>query len=146
MVAACGFAGPLRYSKRAAREAWSRRAYDAGDREKLMRDGAMAVVLWFRLHDCLGTASVLEAAVNRGEVIPKREAEPEPWIVSKPGAMSGKPCVRGTRILVKTLQALASDGVPELRILEAYPGLTGDGLAAALNYRLPKAKRGGRRS
>jgi uncharacterized protein (DUF433 family) len=67
----------------------------------------------------------------------------KPWIVSKPGVMGGKPCVRGTRITVETLQAVNHEWTT-LEILEQYPGLTSEGLAAALAYKLP-AKKGAKR-
>ena len=82
VVAACGFAGPLRYSKRTAREAWNRRASEPVDREKLVRDGAMAALGY--LDNCDGepfafAADALRLAIETGEVIPKREAKPE-WL------------------------------------------------------------------
>ena len=56
------------------------------------------------------------------------------WIVTRPELLGGKPCVRGTRISVEfILELLASGATPE-QILEKYPQITGNGLAAALGY------------
>lgn len=91
-------------------------------------------------------SEALKLAIERGEVIPERGAKPEPWIVSRPGVQNGEPHVRGCeRITVRTIQRIAHE-LTALEILKANPGLTAEGLAAALAYRLPKAKRGGRRS
>lgn len=55
-------------------------------------------------------------------------------IASRPGVMGGKPCVAGTRIPVYVvLQALAAErGFAGVR--EAYPSLTDDDIAAALDF------------
>jgi len=50
-----------------------------------------------------------------------------------------KPCVRGTRITVETIQNYATFQTA-LQILQVFPNLTPEGLAAALAYQLP-AKR-----
>ncbi len=56
------------------------------------------------------------------------------WIVSRPEVLSGKPCIRGTRISVELiLELLASGAAPE-QILEKYPQINENGLAAALRY------------
>lgn len=74
--------------------------------------------------------------------VSETKAKPKPWIVSKPGVMGGKPCVRGTRVTVETLQALAPLYKSNEQILAMYPSVTAEGLAAALAYRLPgKGKR-----
>jgi uncharacterized protein (DUF433 family) len=57
---------------------------------------------------------------------------PEPWIVSRPGLLGGKPCVRGTRLSVELLRDLATRMTPA-EILAEYPHLPAAGLAAALD-------------
>ena len=52
----------------------------------------------------------------------------------RPDVMFGKPCIRGTRILVYLiLEKLAADETME-ELLEAYPQLERKDLAAALAY------------
>jgi uncharacterized protein (DUF433 family) len=75
-------------------------------------------------------------------------ATKEQTIVSTPGIMGGKPRVSGTRITVETIYAVARDlshspageGTCE-RILRLFPGLTPDGLTAALAYKPPKPRK-----
>jgi len=47
---------------------------------------------------------------------------------------SGKPCIRGTRIMVKNILGLIARGYPVERIIETYPELTRDDVASALDY------------
>jgi uncharacterized protein (DUF433 family) len=58
----------------------------------------------------------------------------EPWIISRPDLLSGKPCVRGTRISVDFILELLAGGATREQILAAYPSLTEEGLAAALRF------------
>jgi len=51
-----------------------------------------------------------------------------------PKVCSGKPCIRGTRIMVKNILGLIAGGYPVERIIETYPELTRDDVAAALDY------------
>lgn len=109
--------------------------------------GAMGAVAWLRDHTCVPSFELerVSGAIDRGEVT-GHPAKAEPWIVSKPGVMGGKPCVRGTRITVETLQSASKDyGVQEI-ITELYPSLGREQVEAALAYKLPKFKRGGRKS
>ena len=46
----------------------------------------------------------------------------------------GKPCVRGTRIMVKNILGMLAGGYDVARILAAYPELTEADLSAALEY------------
>lgn len=55
-------------------------------------------------------------------------------IVQDPSHLSGLARVRGTRIAVDVLAALAADGAGEAEILELYPDLTPEDLAEALAY------------
>ena len=56
------------------------------------------------------------------------------WIVSNPGVLGGKPCVRGTRISVEHILELFASGATREDILRAHPQVTADGLLAALQY------------
>lgn len=58
----------------------------------------------------------------------------EPWIVSQPGVLGGKPCIRGTRISVEFVLELLASGATPAEILEAYPHVSAEGLQAALQY------------
>lgn len=58
----------------------------------------------------------------------------EERIVVDPKICSGKPCIRGTRIMVKNILGMIAGGYTIERILEAYPELTRDDIAAALEY------------
>ena len=61
----------------------------------------------------------------------------EPWIVSDPKVMMGKPVVAGTRITVELiLEKLAAGGTIE-QILDAQPRLTREAVQAAKNYQAP---------
>jgi len=48
--------------------------------------------------------------------------------------MSGKPCVRGTRVTVGTIVGLAASGRPIPEILTAYPYLEEEDIRQALAY------------
>jgi uncharacterized protein (DUF433 family) len=61
-------------------------------------------------------------------------AEMADWIVSNPGVLGGKPCVRGTRISVELILELFASGAGRDDILHAYPQVTAEGLMAALQY------------
>ncbi len=58
----------------------------------------------------------------------------EDQISVDPQICSGKPCIRGTRIMVKNILGLMAGGYTVERILETYPELTHENVAAALNY------------
>lgn len=51
-----------------------------------------------------------------------------------PQVCSGKPCIRGTRIMVRNVLGMLAGGYNFARVLEAYPELTGEDVAAALEY------------
>lgn len=51
-----------------------------------------------------------------------------------PKVCSGKPCIRGTRIMVKNILGLIAGGYTIAKVLEAYPELTREDVAEALNY------------
>jgi uncharacterized protein (DUF433 family) len=56
------------------------------------------------------------------------------WIVSNPGVLGGKPCVRGTRISVEHIMELLASGADREDVLRAHPQITLEGFAAALRY------------
>jgi len=51
-----------------------------------------------------------------------------------PNILLGKPVIAGTRIPVYLILNLLASGYDSRRIMEAYPGLTEDGIRAALEY------------
>lgn len=55
-------------------------------------------------------------------------------ITSDPEVLGGKPCVAGTRLAVAFILELLAGGASREEVLEAYPQLTEEGLAAALHY------------
>ena len=46
----------------------------------------------------------------------------------------GKPCIRGTRILVRNILGMFAGGYTVDRILKAYPDLTREDVEAAMEY------------
>ena len=51
-----------------------------------------------------------------------------------PKVCSGKPCIRGTRIMVTNILGMIAGGYTIERVLEAYPELTREDVTEALNY------------
>lgn len=51
-----------------------------------------------------------------------------------PSVCSGKPCIRGTRIMVKNILGMIAGGYTIEKVLEAYPELTREDVAEALSY------------
>jgi uncharacterized protein (DUF433 family) len=51
-----------------------------------------------------------------------------------PTICSGKPVIRGTRILVRNILGMVAGGYTIDRVLESYPGLTREDVNAALEY------------
>ncbi|MBA5875024.1 MAG: DUF433 domain-containing protein [Nitrospira sp. CR1.2] len=58
----------------------------------------------------------------------------EDRIVVDPNICSGKPTVRGTRIMVKNILGMVAGGYTLAGIIEAYPELTNNDVTAALEY------------
>jgi uncharacterized protein (DUF433 family) len=58
----------------------------------------------------------------------------EPLIRKTPGICGGEACIRQTRIMVWLLVELKREGMTEAELLDNYPGLTADDLAAAWEY------------
>lgn len=56
------------------------------------------------------------------------------FIKKTPSVCGGDACIRNTRIMVWLLVAMKKDGMTEERILEGYPDLTTEDLAAAWEY------------
>jgi uncharacterized protein (DUF433 family) len=55
-------------------------------------------------------------------------------IALDPSVLVGKPVIRGTRLSVDFIIGLMAEGWSEAQILENYPGLTHDDVAACLAY------------
>ena len=55
-------------------------------------------------------------------------------ITTDPSVCSGKPVIRGTRIMVRNILGMAAGNHTVERILEAYPELTPEDVRAALEY------------
>jgi uncharacterized protein (DUF433 family) len=55
-------------------------------------------------------------------------------ITQDPAVMGGRPCIRGMRVTVGTIVGLLASGRSEAEILEAYPYLEREDIAAALAY------------
>ena len=55
-------------------------------------------------------------------------------IVVDPKICSGKPTIRGTRIMVKNILGMVAGGYTVPQILNAYPDLTHQDVTAALEY------------
>jgi uncharacterized protein (DUF433 family) len=51
-----------------------------------------------------------------------------------PAVCSGKPCIRGTRIMVKNILGMVSGGYDIHRIKESYPELSEDDIREAIEY------------
>lgn len=51
-----------------------------------------------------------------------------------PQVRSGKPCIRGTRIMVSNVLGMIAGGYTIEKILQAYPELTREDITAALDY------------
>ena len=51
-----------------------------------------------------------------------------------PNICSGKPCVQGTRIMVKNILGMLAGGYTIEQILHAYPELVQEDIGAALEY------------
>ena len=56
------------------------------------------------------------------------------YITVDPKICSGKPVIRGTRIMVKNILGMVAGGYDLERILNAYPELTREMVQAALEY------------
>ena len=56
------------------------------------------------------------------------------FIVVDPNICSGKPVIKGTRIMVKKILGMVAGGYGIERILNAYPELTREMVQAALEY------------
>lgn len=55
-------------------------------------------------------------------------------ITSRPGVLSGKPTVRGTRLSVEFILNLLAHGVTQAEILSEYKGLAPEDLTACLLF------------
>ena len=55
-------------------------------------------------------------------------------VVSNPGVLGGKRCIKGTRISVAFILELAASGATRDDILRAYPHLAAEDVEEALQY------------
>jgi uncharacterized protein (DUF433 family) len=55
-------------------------------------------------------------------------------ITVDPNICSGKPCIRGTRIMVKNILGMLAGGYTREQILNAYPELVTEAISAVLEY------------
>jgi uncharacterized protein (DUF433 family) len=55
-------------------------------------------------------------------------------IVSNPAVLSGKPCVKGTRISAEFILELFASGASRDDVIRAYPHLTAEDIEEALRY------------
>lgn len=55
-------------------------------------------------------------------------------IVLDPAILAGKPVIRGTRLSVEFIIGLMADGWTEPDIVQNYPGITREDIAACLAY------------
>ena len=55
-------------------------------------------------------------------------------ITVDPQICGGKPCIRGTRIMVTNILGMIAGGYSTGRILEAYPELSAEDISQALDY------------
>ena len=55
-------------------------------------------------------------------------------ITCRPGVLSGKPCIKGTRISVEFVLELAASGASRDDILRAYPHLSAEDVEEAMRY------------
>jgi uncharacterized protein (DUF433 family) len=55
-------------------------------------------------------------------------------ITVDPGVFGGRPCIRGLRIRVKDILDMLAGGASRAEILEGFPYLEEDDIAAALDY------------
>lgn len=55
-------------------------------------------------------------------------------ITVEAGKMGGQPCIRGLRIPVATVVAMAADGMTADEIVRELPDLSAEDVAAALRY------------
>jgi uncharacterized protein (DUF433 family) len=58
----------------------------------------------------------------------------EDRIVFDPNICSGKPTIKGTRIMVKNILGMMAGGYSTQRVLEAYPELSLEDISDALEY------------
>jgi len=55
-------------------------------------------------------------------------------ITQDPAVMGGRPCIRGMRVTAGTIVGLLAVGLTHEQVLEAYPYLEREDIAAALTY------------
>ena len=84
-----------------------------------------------------GLAAGIGVATGRRRSRPERmvrDQELRGRIEATSGVMSGKPCIRGTRIPVRLIVNMLAHGATFEEIVEDYPRLTRDDILACLLY------------
>jgi uncharacterized protein (DUF433 family) len=51
-----------------------------------------------------------------------------------PKVCHGKPCIKGTRIMVSNVLAAISEGLSTEEILKDFPGITADDISACVDF------------
>jgi uncharacterized protein (DUF433 family) len=74
------------------------------------------------------------ADADAGRVIPHEVVKQLIRITHDPEVMGGQPCIRGMRVTVGTVVGLLAAGRSEAEILESYPYLEREDIAAALAH------------
>lgn len=62
-------------------------------------------------------------------------------IVATPGVRSGKPCIKGTRIIVYDVLEYLAGGMTEAEILADFPDLTAEDIRACLAFAASRERR-----
>lgn len=55
-------------------------------------------------------------------------------IITDPGICSGKPIIRGTRVMVRNILGMMASGATLEGTLKSYPQLSAEDVSAALDY------------
>jgi len=55
-------------------------------------------------------------------------------IYADPKVCSGKPVIRGTRIMVRNILSMLKAGKTAAEVLQSYPGITKEDIDAAVDY------------
>lgn len=76
----------------------------------------------------------------------KRFSSAEEMVVTSSDILGGTPVIKGTRVPVQDVAASVEAGIPKLRIMAAYPGLTAEQIDLAALYAQANPPRGRPRS
>jgi uncharacterized protein (DUF433 family) len=82
----------------------------------------------------LGAFAPLRAAFLRETLKKEKTMSWQDRITVDPNVCHGKPCIKGTRIMVSVVLDNLAGNVPVEQILEDYPTLTREDIQAAMQY------------